>query len=106
MAEINQENGVFGGVSFGNEVNENAVVENAGTIRNEALPAKVGFWQKFKSFWLQDIDWNKEIKVEVKNFRPSLRTIKEIYAVGIPSIIMASIGSVMTFGLEKVGKMT
>ena len=46
MAEINQENGVFGGVSFGNEVNENAVVENAGTIRNEALPAKVGFWQK------------------------------------------------------------
>ena len=27
MAEINQENGVFGGVSFGNEVNENAVVE-------------------------------------------------------------------------------
>ena len=65
MAEINQENGVFGGVSFGNEVNENAVVENAGTIRNEALPAKVGFWQKFKSFWLQDVDWNKEIKVEL-----------------------------------------
>ena len=45
---------------------------------------------------------NKEIKVEVKNFRPSLRTIKEIYAVGIPSIIMASIGSVMTFGLNKI----
>ena len=65
MAEINQENGVFGGVSFGNEVNENAVVENAGTIRNEALPAKVGFWQKFKSFWLQDIDWNQEIRVEL-----------------------------------------
>ena len=65
MAEINQENGVFGGVSFENEINENAVVENAGTIRNEALPAKVGFWQKFKAFWLQDIDWNKEIKVEL-----------------------------------------
>ena len=41
------------------------VVENAGTIRNEALPAKVGFWQKFKAFWLQDIDWNKEIRVEL-----------------------------------------
>ena len=65
MAEINQENGVFGGISFENEVNENTVVENAGTIRNEALPTKVGFWQKFKSFWLQDIDWNKEIKVEL-----------------------------------------
>ena len=37
----------------------------AGTIRNEKLPAKVGFWQKFKAFWLQEIDWNKEIKVEL-----------------------------------------
>lgn len=37
--------------------------ENVGTIRNKALPTKVGFWQKFKNFWLQDIDWNKEIKV-------------------------------------------
>ena len=29
------------------------------------LPAKVGFWNKFKSFWLQDIEWNKEIKIEL-----------------------------------------
>lgn len=68
MAEINQEgtSGVFGGISFeGAEINNDTVVENAGTIRNEALPAKVGFWQKFKAFWLQDIDWNKEIKVEL-----------------------------------------
>ena len=41
------------------------VMENAGTIKNPGLPAKVGFWQKFKAFWLQDIDWNKEIKVEL-----------------------------------------
>ena len=43
---------------------ENNVVENAGTIKSE-LPAKQGFWQKFKAFWLQEIDWNKEIKVEL-----------------------------------------
>ena len=66
MAEINQEKaGVFGGVSFGNEIEENSVVENVGTIRNEALPVKVGFWSKFKAFWLQDVDWNKEIRVEL-----------------------------------------
>ena len=65
MADINQESCVFGGISFENEINENNVVENAGTIRNEALPAKTGFWLKFKAFWLQDIDWNKEIKVEL-----------------------------------------
>lgn len=66
MAEINEGNktGVFGGVSFENDgVQENEGIVNAGTIRNNNLPAKVGFWQKFKAFWLQDIDWNKEIKV-------------------------------------------
>ena len=71
MAEFEQENnisnGVFGGVSFEEkDVKEmENIQENAGTIRNEALPAKVGFWQKFKAFWLQEIDWNKEIKVEL-----------------------------------------
>ena len=60
MAELgqNEVSGVFGGVSFDGQV-------NAGTIRTNNLPAKVGFWQKFKAFWLQDIDWNKEIKVEL-----------------------------------------
>ena len=65
MAEINQESGVFGGISFENNMNQSGVVENVGTIRNEALPVKTGFWQKFKAFWLQDIDWNQEIRVEL-----------------------------------------
>lgn len=67
MAELeqNQANDVFGGVSFDGEVQNEAVVENAGTIRNQELPVKVGFWNKFKAFWLQDIDWNKEIRVEL-----------------------------------------
>lgn len=46
-------------------IGEDKVGVNVGTIRNTALPAKVGFWQKFKKFWLQEIDWNKEIKVEL-----------------------------------------
>ena len=44
-------------------------IENAGTIRNTNLPTKVGFWSKFKSFWLQDIDWNYEIKVELTPYQ-------------------------------------
>ena len=75
MAEFGEENkvsGVFGGVEFGNNEQQNQegngtenIVENAGTIRNKNLPVKNGFWQKFKAFWLQEIDWNKEIKVEL-----------------------------------------
>ena len=56
LGEENKVNGVFGGVEFNNNA-EN--IENAGTIRNENLPVKKGFWNSFKAFWLQDIDWNK-----------------------------------------------
>lgn len=45
---------------------------------------------------------NKEIKIKVKGFKPDLKTIKDIYSVGVPSIMMASIGSVMTFGMNKI----
>ena len=38
----------------------------------------------------------------MKGFRPNLKTIKRIYSVGIPSIIMASISSIMTFGINNI----
>ena len=72
MADLGEENkvaGVFGGVEF-NQNNENINnVENVGTIINSNLPVKTGFWNKFKSFWLQEIDWNKEIKVELTPYQ-------------------------------------
>ena len=74
MADLGEENkvqGVFGGVEFGNvgESNVDNIFENAGTIRNQDLPVKRGFWSKFKAFWLQEIDWNKEIKVELTPYQ-------------------------------------
>lgn len=45
---------------------------------------------------------NKEIELKFKGFRPDGRTIAKIYAVGVPSIIMQSIGSVMTFSMNKI----
>ena len=45
---------------------------------------------------------NHEIQLSFRKFRPSGETIKRIYLVGIPSIIMMSIGSVMTFGMNKI----
>lgn len=45
---------------------------------------------------------NTEITLNFKGFRPNGYIIGRIYSVGIPSIIMASIGSVMTFGLNKI----
>ena len=55
----------------------------------------------FMSFYF-NIRKNKEINISLKGFRPHLQTIKTIYEVGIPSIIMQAIGSVMTFGMNKI----
>lgn len=45
---------------------------------------------------------NKEININMKGFRPDKATINRIYQVGVPSIIMQSIGSVMVFGINKI----
>ena len=45
---------------------------------------------------------NREVRISFKRFRPGWKTIKEIYAIGIPSIIMQSVGSVMVFGLNQI----
>ena len=65
-------NGVFGGVELGNSGATNTTLGNAGTIRNDNLPVKTGFWSKFKAFWLQEIDWNKEIKVELTPYQQKI----------------------------------
>ncbi len=49
-----------------------------------------------------NVKLNKEISISFKGFRPDFNTIKRIYVVGIPSILVASIGSVMTFGMNKI----
>ena len=49
-----------------------------------------------------NIKCNKEISLSFKGFGPEGRMIKKIYSVGIPSIIMMSIGSVTTFMMNKI----
>lgn len=45
---------------------------------------------------------NNEINVSMKGFRPNGSTIRRIYSVGIPSIIMQAIVSVMSFGMNSI----
>lgn len=45
---------------------------------------------------------NKEIHLDFRAFKPSGKMIGTIYAVGIPSIIMQAIGSVMTYGMNQI----
>ncbi|MDE6916934.1 MAG: MATE family efflux transporter [Lachnospiraceae bacterium] len=45
---------------------------------------------------------NREITLSLKGFRPDVNTIANIYKVGVPSIIMQAIGSVMTYGMNMI----
>ncbi len=45
---------------------------------------------------------NKEITFSWKNLKPDMDTIGKIYKVGLPSIIMQSIGSVMTYSMNLI----
>lgn len=49
-----------------------------------------------------NIKKNPEIHLSFKQMRLDSRTVRAIYAVGVPSILMMSIGSVMTFGMNKI----
>lgn len=101
MAEFGNENnvdGVFGGVSFGeenstsntnNETNFNisgTQTENAQGVNGEKpvftkveagnLPTKPSIWSKIKSFLFQEIDLNAPIKVELTPYQQKVE--KEI----------------------------
>ncbi|MGM9652800.1 MAG: MATE family efflux transporter [Eubacteriales bacterium] len=46
--------------------------------------------------------YNGEIRLSLRSFRPDGGMIRRIYAIGVPSIIMVGIGSVMTFSMNQI----
>lgn len=64
------------------------------TVVGQIVAALLAFWFNVKK--------NKELHISITKYRLSGIVVKQIYSVGIPSIIMASIGSVMTFGMNKI----
>ena len=45
---------------------------------------------------------NPDVKLKLLKFRPDIKMIGKIYAIGVPSIIMVAIGSVMTYSLNRI----
>ena len=64
------------------------------TVIGQIIAAMLGILFNWK--------YNKEIHVSFKGFRPCGKTIGNIYKIGVPSIIMQSIGSLTTFGMNNI----
>ena len=64
------------------------------TVIGQIIAASLGIFFNWK--------FNKEIHVSFKGFKPCRKTIGNIYKIGVPSIIMQSIGSLTTFGMNNI----
>ena len=66
----------------------------AATVFGQIVAALIGLWMNLR--------FNKDIHIRLRDIRPERAVVREIYRVGLPSIIMQSIGSIMTFGMNKI----
>lgn len=71
-------------------------------IAGAAIATVIGQWVSMIISMLLVILGRHEIKVSFRGFRPNRGSIREIYRVGLPSIIMQGIGSVMNTGMNFV----
>ncbi len=71
-------------------------------IAGAALATVIGQIAAFIIAIVLNDRFNKEITVKPFEFRPDFSVIRRICAVGIPSVIMVGIGSVMTTSMNKI----
>ena len=64
------------------------------TVTGQIVGAVLGLIINFR--------FNKELNLKLSYLKPRGNIIKRIYAVGVPTMVMNSIGSVMVFGLNKI----
>lgn len=64
------------------------------TVTGQIIAMCIGFYFNIRK--------NTEIHIGGKRLRLNKQTVLSIYQVGVPSIVMMSIGSVMTFGMNKI----
>lgn len=71
-------------------------------IAGAALATVIGQIAAFIIAIILNHKYNKEISLNLLQFRPDRRIIGRICAVGIPSVVMVGIGSIMTTAMNKI----
>ncbi len=71
-------------------------------IRGAAIATVIGqVVAMFLALWF-NVKKNTEISLSIRKMRPHAETIRKVYWVGVPSVIMQAIGSVMTYGMNQI----
>ena len=71
-------------------------------IAGAAWATVIGQWTSAALALLFNIKFNHDIHLNVRYFKLNSKIVKMILTVGVPSIVMNSIGSVMNFGMNQI----
>ena len=72
FSEENKQNGVFGGISFEGESNQENQSTTFKKVTAESLPTKPSMWSKIRSFLFQEIDWNAPVKIKLTPYQKKI----------------------------------
>lgn len=71
-------------------------------IAGAAVATVTGQWVAAIMALIFNFTANPDVQLKLKYLRPQAEVVKKILAVGVPSIVMMAIGSVMNFGMNQI----
>ena len=71
-------------------------------VAGAAIATVIGQWVAAGMCLFFNLRFNPDVQLGLKYIRPRAQTLKPILAVGIPTLVMNSIGSVMNFGMNQI----
>ena len=71
-------------------------------IAGAAVATVIGQWCSAGLVWFFNFRFNPEVQLGARYLRLEGRIVRQILTVGVPSIVMNGIGSVMTFGMNQI----
>ena len=71
-------------------------------IAGAAVATVIGQWCSAGLVWFFNFRFNPEVQLGARYLRLEGKIVRQILTVGVPSIVMNGIGSVMTFGMNQI----
>ena len=71
-------------------------------IAGAAVATVIGQWVSAAMVWVFNFRFNPEVQFALRYLRLEGKTVGQILTVGVPSIVMNGIGSVMNFGMNQI----
>ncbi len=71
-------------------------------IAGAAIATVIGQWVAALVGLILNLKYNHDLSLKLRKLKPDFAMIGRILFIGVPSIIMSSIGSVMTFAMNKI----